>query len=111
MSNGKTIGIAAGALLAASVLFPMGGAGATTNAGAKCSDYTQLTGGGRAYFFTHVTASNVSCKTALVVLEIVPNTAPGRPIEGFSCARHRAAKKLTASCVKKTQTVAFSYRT
>jgi hypothetical protein len=111
MSNGKTIGIAAGAVLATTLLFPIGGAGAAASKGTKCPNYTQLTGAGRAYSFTAVTATNVSCKTALIVLEIFPNTAPGRPIEGFKCARARAGKMLKANCVKRSQAVAFDYRT
>ena len=110
LSKRTIIGIASGlALIVAGLTPATGSAAAATAAVTKCPVYTQLTGGGGAYYFTAIRASNLSCKTALTLLEVFANNPTQKTIEGFACTRGRAGKADTASCVHHGATVAFLY--
>src|SRR5271163_4648547 len=91
LSKRIIIGIASGLALAVAGLTPPGGSAAAGAAAVTtCPVYTQLTGGGGSYRFTAIRASNLSCKTALTVLEVFANNPTENTIEGFACTRGRA---------------------
>ena len=110
MSKQTIIGIASGLALIVAGLMPAAGyAVSGSTAATTCPVYTQLTGGGGAYRFSDIQASNTSCKTALTVLEVFANNPTESTIEGFACTRSRAGKTYTASCAHHGATVAFRY--